>query len=125
MKILLVTTRSDQLAEFISGLDLNKHEPVLAESGESALDYVHSIKPDLVIVDKNLPDYDSLDLVREIVRADALINTAVITEMNRKEFHEKSEGLGVLSALPGDPGTEDATKLLQDMQNIYTAGMKR
>jgi DNA-binding response OmpR family regulator len=124
MKILLVTTRSDQLAEFISGLDLNKHEPVLAESGRDALDFVHSIKPDLVIVDKNLPDYDSLDLVREIVRADAMVNTAVITEMNRKEFHEKSEGLGVLSALPGNPGNEDAGKLLLNMKNILMAGMK-
>ncbi len=118
MKILLVTTRSNELAGFISGLDLKKHEPVLAESGRNALDFVRSIKPALVIVDKSLPDYEPLELVKEISRVDAMVNTAVITEMSRKEFHEKSEGLGVLSALPGDPGTEDARKLLLDMNRV-------
>lgn len=119
MKVLLATARSRELEDFISGLDLKKNEPVVAESGQEALNMVGSIKPALVIVDDKLPDYEALELVREIVRLDAMVNTAVITGMSGKEFHEKSEGLGVICALPRDPGPEDARKLILNMEKVY------
>jgi len=120
MKILLVTTRSDELQEFISGLNLKNRKPVLAESGTRALELVGSIKPDLVVLDGNLPDYNAMTLIREIVTLDAMINTAVITRMTGKEFHEKSEGLGVLQALPENPGSEDARKLILNMETLLS-----
>lgn len=118
MNILLVTPRPDELKEFISGLALKNREPVLAENGQDALDLVGSIKPDLVVVDDNLPDCKSIALIREIVTRDAMVNTAVITSMERDDFHEKSEGLGVLQALPENPVSEDARKLILKVEKI-------
>lgn len=118
MKILLATTRAHELEEFISGLGLEEHEPLAAESGPEVMSLVSSIKPALIIVDDSLPGYDALGVVREIVRLDPMVNTAVITGMERGQFHKQSEGLGVLCALPQNPGPGDARKLIRDTQEI-------
>jgi DNA-binding response OmpR family regulator len=118
MKILLATTRAHELEEFISGLGLEEHEPLAAESGQEVMSLVSSIKPALVIVDDSLPGYDALEVVRKIVSQNPMVNTAVITDMKSGQFHEQSEGLGVLCALPQNPGPEDARKLIRDTQKI-------
>ncbi len=121
MNILLATTRYPELEEFISGLDRKKYNPVPASTGQEVLDLVGSIKPVLVILDENLPGCEPMELVRKIAGLDAMVNTAVITSMNRKEFHEKSEGLGVLAALPADPGPDDARQLILNLEKVFVA----
>jgi len=39
-------------------------------------------------------------LVREIISANAMVNTAVVSPLCDADFHDKSEGLGVLCRLP-------------------------
>ena len=38
----------------------------------------------------------------------AMVNTAVVSPLSDEEFHEVSEGLGILGRLPNEPGMSDA-----------------
>ena len=47
----------------------------------------------------------------------AMVNTAVVSPLSDEEFHEASEGLGILGRLPNEPGMNDAGELLRKLQN--------
>jgi hypothetical protein len=47
-----------------------------------------------------------------------MINCAAISSLSHKDFHEASEGLGVLMQLPESPGRDDAAKLLEHLKTI-------
>ncbi|MCJ2165126.1 MULTISPECIES: response regulator [unclassified Pseudodesulfovibrio] len=101
MSIVVATTRADTLTGFMtalaveSGLDIE-----VLTSGKSTLEKVKVQKPRLVVIDEGLPDLKPLELVREILMVSAMTLTAVITDMAEEDFHEASEGYGVLKALP-------------------------
>lgn len=43
----------------------------------------------------------------------AMVNTAVVSPLSDEEFHEASEGLGILVRLPLEPGADEACELLR------------
>ena len=47
-----------------------------------------------------------------------MVNTAVISLLAEDQFHEQSEGLGVLSRLPLTPDAGDAAALLLKLRQI-------
>jgi hypothetical protein len=48
----------------------------------------------------------------------AMVNTAVISPLAEADFHEVSEGLGVLGRLPEEPGESDAYDLLGKLKRV-------
>ncbi|MFW5730975.1 MAG: hypothetical protein ACOCV7_04940 [Desulfonatronovibrionaceae bacterium] len=122
MKIMLVSPRADELGDFLSGLKLKEHEPVLAGSGREALELILSTRPVLVIVDDVLEDFDALGLVLEILRKDATVNTAVITSQPEETFEEKSEGLGILARIADQPDALDAEELMRKLSRVAQSG---
>ena len=74
--------------------------------------------PHLVIVDSEVPDTDPLGLVREIIRANAMVNTAVMSALSDDEFHEAAEGFGILCRLPLDPRAGEADCLMKKLRSI-------
>ncbi len=119
MKILLATSRVGELEKFTSGLGLDKHEPLLlAGSAEEILDIVSNHKLSLIIIDDNLSGSDTFDLIRSILGIDAMINTAVLTDMDEKDFHEAGEGLGILMSLPLNPGEEDGREIMSRLKQV-------
>lgn len=79
---------------------------------------VRTSSPHLAVIDTDLPDIGTLDLVSELLRIDAMVNTAVVSGFSDGEFHEASEGLGVLSKLTLNPGREEAIELLQKLHRV-------
>ena len=54
-----------------------------------------------------------------IMRMNALVHTAVVSDMPEDVFHDVMEGLGILASLPTSPAAEDArrvTRLLTELQ---------
>lgn len=51
-------------------------------------------------------------VLERLLEVDASIPCAVITELGPEAFHQVSEGLGVLCAIPQEPDAADADKLL-------------
>ncbi len=112
IRCIVVTPRTDALADFLKGLTASGELTVeVVENGASVLESIKTADSGLVVVDEGLPDFEPLALVVKVLMTNAMFNTAMITSMDVEEFEDKSEGYGVLCALPFEPGEEDGQKL--------------
>jgi len=115
---ILVTQRASEMGDFRKGLGAGGAAVETVPDGETALSVVKRDAPDLVVIDEGLSDFEPLPLVVKVIMANALANTAVITSMADKEFHDKSEGFGVLRALPLTPSEQDGKDLVAQVVRV-------
>ncbi len=73
---------------------------------------------DLVIVDELLDDMSGIEFVKQLVKVNPLANAAIVGSLADEEFHESTEGLGVLMQLPSHPSEKDADALLAVLAKI-------
>ena len=119
MIILLVTSDKESLADFSSALvQDNKAELLIAASGGEALNILANRNINLVITDENLKDMTGLEFVRKLVTINPMINCAALNSLSHDDFHEASEGLGILMQLPSSPGQKNASDLLRHLNKI-------
>lgn len=119
LHILLITPRPQGLESFIKGLSSDAGVRLdSVASGAEALDALRTAPPHLAVIDVNLPDHQPMGLVREMLTVNAMVNTAIVSELSEEEFHEASEGLGILARLPLDPGRDDAEALLTKLRKL-------
>ncbi len=119
MRILLVSSRPASLQAFT--VELRKTPGLVLEqvgSGEEALAKCRAEAPDLVLIDDAPAGCTSLGLVQSVLETNAMISTAVVSPLSEAEFHERSEGLGVLTPLPMEPGPEDARMLVSRLRGV-------
>jgi DNA-binding response OmpR family regulator len=112
MRILTVTSRPAAFTEFLAALAAGGVQTDLAQTAGAALDRVQSERPTLVVVDQGLSDADAFGLVARLLRTDAAVHTAVVSDLSPEAFHEAGEGLGIVAAIPPHPSAEDARALL-------------
>ena len=117
--ILLVSSDPSQKRSFAVELGNESRLPlVTAPSAEEALAMLREHHILLAVVDDRIGAQSGLDLIRRLIRIDAFMHTAVFSDAGEEDFHERSEGLGVLAKLPLAPSTEDARRLWDLMQKI-------
>ena len=126
IRLLLVTPHKNSLLEL--SLAMEKHDDVeltWTESGQKALNMLSETSVDLVVTDEELGDMTGLEFAEQLLRVNPMINSAVLSSLPSDEFHETSEGLGVLAQLPLRPAKKDAEKLLKGLKNLkdLTAGI--
>jgi len=73
---------------------------------------------DLVVVDEKLGDMTGIEFIETLVSVDPMINCAAVSPLPSDEFHENSEGLGILAQLPVQPGANDAENLLKLLDHL-------
>ena len=98
LKLLLVSPDENVFSGLT--LALTEHDDVewvRAESGENGLDMASSDAVDLVVTDENLGDMTGLEFASRLLSLNPMINCASISGLSPKEFHEASEGLGLLT----------------------------
>ena len=119
VRILVATTRPEIMELFSDALtsDPEVHLQHVV-SGADALLAVRTASPDLVVIDLDLPDFKPLDVVAQLLMVNAMVNTAVLSPLSEAEFHEASEGLGILGRLPVKPGRGDAVDLLKKLRRV-------
>lgn len=93
-------------------------ELVPVATGAAGLEQLKNKRLDLVIVDEQLDDMSGIEFVNQLVRVNPLANTAIVGSLPGEEFHEVTEGLGVLMQLPPQPGEQDAEALLAVLAKI-------
>ena len=93
-------------------------ELVPAATGAAGLLALKTKRIDLVIVDEQLDEMGGIALVKQVVKVNPLINTALVSALAADEFHEATEGLGVLMQLPMHPRETDAEALLAVLEKI-------
>jgi response regulator RpfG family c-di-GMP phosphodiesterase len=89
-----------------------------AETVDFGLKIAKETTLDLVVVAEELDVMSGLEFVNILVKANPFINTALVSSLSSKDFHEETEGLGVLMQLPLKPQKTDAEELLQKMEKI-------
>jgi DNA-binding NarL/FixJ family response regulator len=123
-RILIVTPHRKSIAAFAAALEESQDVQVAwADSGHAAVADVIKHPPLGVVIDENLLDMPGLDLVRRLLPINAMINTVVLSELPREDFHEASEGLGVMAQLPPIPTPEDARSILAHFKRMAPAAM--
>jgi DNA-binding NarL/FixJ family response regulator len=119
LRIVLATARPQALEAFVTALSSNPEvhvQPV--DRSAAALEATRTAAPQLVIIDQGLKDAKPLELVQKLLRVNAMVNTAVVSPLSEDEFHEASEGLGVLARLPENPGASEAGALLHKLKTV-------
>ncbi len=105
--------------EFRQGLEKSNVEIIRASSGEEAL---KSAKDNrniaLVAVAEELSDMSGLEFARKLLVINAMIGCAAASRLPAAEFHEQSEGLGILMQLPIKPGAKAGEDLLSRLAGI-------
>jgi len=112
MDILITTNRPEAFTTFQAALAVAGFTTHLASTGEAALARIKSLPPTLCIVDATLPDMGPFALVAQLATVNALVNTAVVSELSDEQFHDAGEGLGIMARLPLYPSERDAQDLL-------------
>ncbi len=116
--IILVSNRKETLFDFAAGLEKDDIRLFWAGSGNEALSTLSDNVPGLVIADEDLGDMTGLEFIKELVAVNPMINCAAVSSLSPDDFHEASEGLGILMQLPEKPGKEDGVKLLEHLSTI-------
>jgi hypothetical protein len=63
-------------------------------------------------------DITGLEFIRAIAAKRPMINCAAVSSLTSEDFHEASEGLGILMQLPVEPGRKHADMLLEQLKSI-------
>ena len=118
IKILLVSQDTAAMAAFKAGLEENQVQTAWAQSGVNAIAKIDEESFDLVVTDESLGDMTGLEFIEKVISIKPMVNCAAITSLLPADFHEASEGLGILMSLPVRPGKEQAEKLLVQLKTI-------
>jgi hypothetical protein len=117
--VLLITKDIVRFSTLIAGLQCQPEIELLpAETGAAGLLLLKDKKIDLVIVDELLGDMSGIAFVKQLVKINPLVNAAIVSTHSAEEFHEATEGLGVLMQLPTEPRDTDAAALLTILEKI-------
>ncbi|KMY66960.1 hypothetical protein AAU61_13430 [Desulfocarbo indianensis] len=119
LNILVAAPAKDGLKDFCAALAEGASVALdWAQSGQEALRKAAENAPHMVLIDQDLGDMAPFDLVAKLLGVNALINTVVVSDLPDEEFHEASEGLGIMACLPPRPGREQAPAVLEKLKSL-------
>ena len=122
-QVLLVTKNKEDfqdLSEYFKNKGLNVS---WRANGESALAEIIRNTYDLMVVNEDLGDMTGLDYIKKSLYKNPMIHTAAVSSLSEADYHEASEGMGVLMQLPPRPGRPEAEKLFKHLETILNASM--
>src|SRR6202042_3460882 len=90
-KILIIEDDRKMSAALVSGVEAAGYEVVAASSAEEGFFLVHSLRPDLLLLDLTLPQRNGLDILRQIRREEMDVRVLILTSHNNVD--DRVEGL--------------------------------
>ncbi|WP_051308989.1 response regulator transcription factor [Desulfogranum japonicum] len=117
MTILFVCQKSEQFQSLKDAL-LGQVQLQEVYSAGEALEKAKQEKIEALVCSQTLPEMEGLELLKQLVKVNPLINTALVSDLPEKEFHEVTEGLGVLMQIPSDAGAEHGQQLLDKLAKV-------
>ena len=118
INILLASRDKASMSAFKAGLEENQVQTAWAQSGSNAIVKLTEGNFDLVVTDENLGDMTGLEFIEKVVSKKPMLNCAAVSSLLPADFHEASEGFGILMQLPVRPGQEQAERLLRQLKII-------
>jgi two-component SAPR family response regulator len=95
-----------------------KTEILRANSGNEALDMIVNKTINLVIIDESLGDMTGLEFAKKLISINPMVDCAVVSSLSSKDYHEASEGLGLIMQLPVKPEKRHLEQLLLQANKI-------
>jgi DNA-binding NtrC family response regulator len=117
-QLLLVTKEKSTFSALTPVIEKEGGKIHWAANAEKALDAVGKNSLDAVVVDEKLEDMTGLALIEKIISVNPMINSALVSSLDKKAYHEASEGLGVLMQLPPDPTERDGEQLMSKLNQV-------
>jgi len=118
-RFLLVTPHRESFSEMAATLAAHGGVDISwVPSGGRALKMLADVPFDLVVTDERLGDMTGLELAARLISINPRINCAAVSSLSAEDFHEASEGLGLMDALPLRPGRQQADNLLQRLIDL-------
>lgn len=118
MELLLVTPRPEVWNECLPVFQRRgQHAPTGRIAGRCRADHPRHAAV-LAILDLELEGKALRQAVIDIMMINASVHTAVVSDMDPDEFHEATEGLGILMPLPTSPKADDAERLLKALAGV-------
>jgi CheY-like chemotaxis protein len=124
-QLLFVTTDKTNLADLSVVIETQNGNIIWATSGSQALGRIGKTAVDLVLADEILGDMTGLDLIKRLVAINPMINCAVVSSLSKEDFHETSEGLGILMQLPPNPSWADGERLMAHLNQVLRLAPRR
>jgi DNA-binding NarL/FixJ family response regulator len=119
LRVLFLAKDLTHFSALIAGLQRqSKIELLPAKIGSAGLSLLKDRQIDVVIVDEQLGDMSGIAFVKQLVKISPLAHAAIVSALTAEEFHEATEGLGVLMQLPREPREKDAETLLATLEKI-------
>ena len=118
MELLLVTPRPEAWNECLPVFQRGGNTLQQAASLEDAAPIIRHTPPVLAILDLGIKGKALRQAVIDIMMINASVHTAVVSDMDPDEFHEATEGLGILMPLPTSPKADDAERLLKTLAGV-------
>ena len=112
MHILIVTRRALELAPFADALEQATGLALRFTDGwTNAKATFKTLPPAFVVLDEGLRGGPPLELAKQLIQVNAMVNIAVVSPLAPEDFHEASEGLGILAQVPENPTAQDGQAL--------------
>ena len=102
-KVLFIDDDFFTLETYEKILSLYGHEALLAETGEKGLKLAQDSSPDIIILDRSMPDMDGFAILKQLRTTEATVDIPVImVTASRDEFAKraKQEGAQGFAAKP-------------------------
>lgn len=119
MHVVILTDRKESLLEFAQGLG---GDVEWATAADDVLSRAKTPPWQLVVADAMMPGMKYKTFLMDLLRVNAMLSTVVVTDMDEAAFHEDSEGLGVLCAVPGNPGRNSGIKAMDRLCRLLGLG---
>jgi DNA-binding NarL/FixJ family response regulator len=118
-QIILATADPGGLKAFSETLARVSGLPVIsALTVDQALQAAGRPEAVLVVVDGKMDGTGGRQLLIDILETNAMIASAVMTDMAESLFHDEMEGLGILMPLPSMPGKTDGENLWRYFREV-------
>lgn len=116
LKVILASKEHERLAPIERGLRNGADtEFYQAESSGAVYEIMKDEDINLVVIDDNLSDINGLDVVKTLARKAPFVSCALVSSLEADDFHEKTEGLGVLMQLSEPILEESAQNLISSL----------
>ena len=118
IELLFITPQKDRFTDLAAGIQSQAGHANWSVSGRQALERLQKETVDLVVVDEDLGDMPGLNFIEQLVAVNPMINCALVSSLSKADYHEASEGLGILMQLPPRPSTAAGTSLISHLNRI-------
>ena len=116
MKILLVE-KNKTFADFAAAFG-DQAELQTCTSAAEALKLVEGETFDVVCVGETLEDASGLEFAHTLTKKSPLTNCALVSGDSPEDFHEETEGLGILMQIKPQPDAAEAARLVEILRSI-------